>query len=191
MIQIKISNNIFNNFEYTFENKCLAVVGSNGCGKTTLLKSILGIKPFTGSITLNNSSINIKDCSFLFSGDLLGFDDLNVENNIKYYFHLNNTILPEDNYSYLIELFDIAKYKNSLFKELSEGTKQKVRLIITLLNKKSLLILDEPTNFLDEKSIQALIDYITILKNTCKCICIISSNDISFLKLISDDYLYL
>ncbi|WP_291559722.1 MULTISPECIES: ATP-binding cassette domain-containing protein [unclassified Clostridium] len=80
--------------------------------------------------------------------------------NVDYYLTLYNIKIDYGLHYRLIDELNIKKYENYIFKNLSEGTKQKTRLIITLLQKNNLILLDEPTNYLDEKSILKLSSYI-------------------------------
>ncbi len=141
------------------ENDFLGIIGANGCGKTTLLKVMLGlIKPIKGTVTY-------------------GFDD-NVQSAIGYLpqFHLidksfpirvkdvidsgissklrkrlgNNKIktLREE----IVGKLKISELENKVIGELSGGQTQKVFLARALISKPKLLILDEPDTFIDKES---------------------------------------
>lgn len=122
----------------------VSIVGSSGCGKTTLLKVIAGIETnFTGDITsLNTSYMPQKDL-------LLPWRDI-----------LSNILLPielkkgdmeigkEKALKYLKKV-NLDEYWNKFPQELSGGMKQRVSFIRTLMSDCDILLLDEPFSALD------------------------------------------
>lgn len=188
MLEICINNFLFKNLSFKSNNNRICIIGVNGSGKTTLLRCILGLEKYYGKIDIDREKIDISKCSFLFSGDNLGFEELTLKENLEYYLKLLEIDLDKDLYSKLIVEFNIHKYENYLFKNVSEGTKQKLRLVIILLQKNELIILDEPTNYLDSISIDNFINYIN-MHNEYKFI--ISSNDKILLEKINGDFLIL
>lgn len=128
------------------------IVGPNGCGKTTLIKSILGLViPDSGEIKIQNKSI--QD-GWSYRNDI-GYMPQNPE------FPGNLTIqelfdLLEDVRGrkatlrkYLSELFELQSHQGKVFSVLSGGTKQKVAAVAAFMFEPALLILDEPTVGLD------------------------------------------
>lgn len=159
--------------------KKIGIIGSNGIGKSTLLKTIQGlIKPINGEI---DYGVNVS----------IGYFDQNLamENN-------NNTIidefrnfLPNLSYeqvrsalgSFLFKGDDVNKEINVL----SGGEKVRLQLCKILYNKPNLLILDEPTNHMDIIGKEHLED---ILKEYTGTI-IFVSHDRYFVKKIADELL--
>ena len=151
---IKGYNKLFSKFSYNFSHGNLYIItGSNGIGKTTLLKCICGLTfPDKGYVSWNNFSIE-KDYSEFYK-------------NITYLGHLNS-ILPNlsvvDNINFLSNLqsnniaftekddyFGVLPLKEYNISELSNGQKRRVALTRLNLSKKPLWILDEPLNSVDK-----------------------------------------
>jgi urea transport system ATP-binding protein len=132
--------------------KVTCVLGRNGVGKTTLLKSLMGIVPIkNGDIALNGQSIN-KYTSFERVRSGIGFvpqgreifSRLTVEENIRMglaYLPGNTKIDPE-----IYELFPVLKQMlHRRGGDLSGGQQQQLAIARALVAKPKLLVLDEPT----------------------------------------------
>ena len=124
----------------------LAIIGEEGNGKSTLLKSILGICKYaeiSGAINLKGNSIGYLEQTI--SDDKLDkkvYDFLFV-NEMDYYDKINNL------YKYL-ELIDLNDgILAQKIGTLSGGEKVKISILKLLLNEYDILFLDEPTNDLD------------------------------------------
>jgi len=80
----------------------------------------------------------------------------------------------------LLKIFNISKFIDKdledFSKNISSGEKQRIRLVQTLLTNKNIIILDEPTNFLNESYSKALYDYLESIKSN-KIIIIISHDN--------------
>jgi ATPase subunit of ABC transporter with duplicated ATPase domains len=140
-------------------NEKTGLVGVNGAGKSTLLKLIVGkIEKDSGEININGTYSYLsqeihKEIAFRYSdqtltiGEYLILDQgLDIEEWEINKFLNNLNMKDKDSYSILSEL--------------SGGQKIKVELIRILLKKPDLLILDEPTNFLDIPSSEWLMKYL-------------------------------
>lgn len=145
-------------------NKFFTILGPNGCGKTTLLKSIYRVlKPSFGEILLNNKNIEnirLKD-SAKEMAVVVQFNEINFDCNVEDIVMLGRS--PHINFlqSEKQNDFDIVKdalrdvgmldKANRSYSSLSGGEKQRVALARAIAQKPSLLLLDEPTNHLDIK----------------------------------------
>ena len=145
-------------------NKFFTILGPNGCGKTTLLKSIYRVlKPSFGEILLNNKNIEnirLKD-SAKEMAVVAQFNEINFDCNVEDIVMLGRS--PHINFlqSEKQNDFDIVKdalrdvgmldKANRSYSSLSGGEKQRVALARAIAQKPSLLLLDEPTNHLDIK----------------------------------------
>lgn len=145
---------LFSNFNLKFKyGKIYLVVGSNGIGKTTLLKCICGLTiPDSGDIFWNNSPIksNLKD----FANDVyfLGHSNslhpgLSIFENINYLSLLKNSRTQFKNKN---DEFGILRLNDIRVPELSNGQKRRVALSILSNCEKPLWILDEPLNSVDK-----------------------------------------
>jgi urea transport system ATP-binding protein len=132
--------------------KVTTVLGRNGVGKTTLLKSLMGVVPIrSGEILLEGRSIN-KMTSFERARAGIGFvpqgreifSRLTVEDNIRMglaYLPSGTKIDPE-----IFELFPVLKQMlNRRGGDLSGGQQQQLAIARALVAKPKLLVLDEPT----------------------------------------------
>jgi zinc transport system ATP-binding protein len=183
---VEILNNINLNIkEYQF----LGVIGPNGGGKTTLLKSILGIiKPSKGKVSIkNNLSIGYVPQFNTFNRDfpinvlevvLLG----NLTNKFKLFRRFSKTEIS--NAEKTMKKLNILEFKKRQIGKLSGGQMQKVLIARAIVNKPNILILDEPTSNVDSKS---KIEIFEILKNLNKNMTIILvSHDVDDIVLYVD-----
>lgn len=139
----------------------VGIVGSNGSGKSSLLKLIGGIyEENTGKVKRaqigigyvpehfpENIRFNIWDYLILM-GKMNGTSKEELMNEIKKY----------------AEIFAITDFLHTPLKKCSKGTKQKVGVIQALLKNPDLLLLDEPLTGLDEKSQHELLEQLTSLQ---------------------------
>ncbi len=165
-LQKKISDNIiFDNISIEIrDNDILGIIGPNGSGKTVFLKSILGIfTPTKGKITFEKD----LEIGYYLNNNLL-FTELNVINNIKTYSLLKNGKFKKKKINLLLEVFGLNEMKNKMVRKLSSGEKQRLALLISLINfeKLDLLILDEPFNFVDKHFKNQILEFILKIKCT-------------------------
>lgn len=179
------------------KGKVYQILGKNGKGKTTLLNILIGLYPdnFKGSIVFDN--IDIRQLNMYQIRDncigIVSQEDFLIEGPI-----LENITLQKGNYDYKL----ISKYYKLLFdKEFNpnetswinpnasnfSGREKKKIEIIRCLSKRNtqLIILDEVSNSLDNRSKQILVDQLNELKNDK---IIIVSHDNTFENII-DEYI--
>ena len=135
----------------------LAVIGEEGNGKSTLLKSILGICEYaeiSGNINFKGYRIGYLEQSI--SDDKLDINvfDFLFEDENDYYNKISNLYKYLD----LINLNDKILYQK--IRTLSGGEKVKVNILKLLLNEYDILFLDEPTNDLDIETLEWLEQFI-------------------------------
>ena len=156
------------------KNKRVALIGENGCGKTTLLKAIID----------NNKGVKIANRVKIeyFQQDLMILnEDTTILDNILESSSEKETFIR-------IVLSRFLFRKNDVYKKvsvLSGGEKVRVALCKILLSDNNLLILDEPTNYLDIQSMEALEE---ALKNSNKTM-IIVSHDRRFISNVCNEIL--
>ncbi len=141
-------------------NEKIGLVGVNGAGKSTLLKILAGKEePDLGSISFNGK---MSYLSQEIHKEIVS-DISNKENiTIGEYLIIEREIEIEEweINKFLNNMNMKGKTSDSILSELSGGQKIKVELIKLLFEKSNLLILDEPTNFLDIPSAQWLMGYL-------------------------------
>jgi Cu-processing system ATP-binding protein len=184
MIEIKNLNKKFGKLEVlsdvnlTFKKgECIALIGPNGCGKTTLIKSILGmVIPTKGDVLFNEKSI-LKE--YLYR-EQIGYmpqigrypDYMTIGQIIEMIKRIRNSnqTLDED----LLKAFDLEKIFDKQMRTLSGGTTQKVSATLAFLFNPEVLILDEPTAGLDPLASEILKDKIIREKEKGKLVLITS-----------------
>lgn len=169
--------------EFSF-GKAYALVGKNGSGKTTFLKLLLGLlKPSEGTLS------GLEKQKIGFVPDYNGlYESLTILENIRFRLSLYREKYS-DKEVYIAELLDRYGLKNDankLVKQLSLGMRKKTALICALAIAPSLLILDEPTTGLDEKSQMELAQMLNqfISPNT---MVICTSHDADFLESLGSE----
>lgn len=155
----------------------VSIIGKNGCGKTTLLKTASKlIKPYSGDVLLDGESIfnmssketakkisylpQNRDIPYITVYDLvmhgrfpyLGFPRIPTEQ--------DKTIVQD-----ALDKLEITKYKDKSIKELSGGERQKVYIAMVLAQDTEIVFLDEPTTYLD---INHQLEILEIVKNLKK-----------------------
>ncbi len=150
------------------EGETLALLGSSGCGKSTILRIIAGLEtPHLGTVEINQVNItstptNKRDIGFVFQEYAL-FPHMSVEKNIGYGLHHHDKTKIKDT----AEMVGIADLLHRYPHELSGGQRQRVALARAICYSPKLLLLDEPFSNLDtELKDQIRIDLKKILSET-------------------------
>ena len=176
---------ILKDFYYNFARfEKMGIVGNNGSGKSTFLKMLLGI------VAPDSGRFDIGDTVQFgyFSQDGLQFDEqqkvIDIVRDIAEYIDLGQG--RQYSASQLLQhfLFTPEQQYNYVYK-LSGGEKRKLYLCTVLMRNPNFLVLDEPTNDLDIKTLQILEDY---LQNFPGCV-IVVSHDRYFMDKIVDHLL--
>ena len=156
-IEIRNLQKNYKNFSLNIDNLDIpegyitGFIGPNGSGKTTTIKSLLGmVKPDSGEIKILNSNIN-KDTktkeNIAYVGDESGFLEESKLSNLHKIISKFYPNWDEELYKKYINKFQINESKN--YKDLSKGQKKQFELIMALSHHPKLLIMDEPTSSLD------------------------------------------
>lgn len=136
------------------EGEIVSILGSSGCGKTTLLNTILGlVQPDSGEIIYNGVDITglpmeKRGFNIVFQ-DYALFPNLSAYQNIIYGLRNNPNVSSQKEVQDLIERLDMRDHMHKKIEQLSGGQKQRVALARTLVMKPKLLLLDEPLSALD------------------------------------------
>lgn len=134
------------------DGEFISIIGTSGCGKSTLLRMIVGLEhPTGGQIRLHGKEITNPsvDVGMIFQESRL-YPWLTVEKNIEFGIHEK---LPKKEKEELIrrhiELVGLGSFEKAYPHQLSGGMQQRVSIARTLINKPSVLLLDEPFGALD------------------------------------------
>jgi heme exporter protein A len=135
-----------------YEGCCLIIKGSNGIGKTSLLKIICGLtKPDAGNIYWQKQNIDNILPDYQQQLKFIGHKNffktqLTVLENIKFYSSFGNT---EINVPMALHFFELLPVADLQIKKLSAGWQQKALLALLLIDDYKLWLLDEPSRNLD------------------------------------------
>ena len=155
------------------KGEAVAFWGSNGAGKTTVLRCLLGIIPCEGGIRIHGFDVESESKK---ARKLIGFvpqeitfhDNLSVKETVEFYAQLKKTTL--ESIESWIEKLGLKPHLSKTIKELSGGMKQKLALAIALLSNPPILFLDEPTANLDMRSRDDFLELLSLLKKEGKTI---------------------
>lgn len=156
------------------ENDYLCVVGDNGSGKSSLIKTIVGLNsPSTGKIKMN---VKLNEISYLAQSTAISVDfPATVKEIVLCGTQTNDRIFPfytkkdHEVVSSSMELLELTNMQNRRFGELSGGQQQRVLLARAICKKPKVLILDEPFAGLDIKisnSLYKILSYLNTKTNT-------------------------
>ena len=157
-----------------FRGKSYGIVGENGTGKTTILNILAGFwKPDKGTIKIYCRTGFCPQEPYLFT-NLTVNENINLFS-LAYGMDSKTNRKKNNEYSELLKrTFNLSDYGECLCSKLSEGTRQKLNLIISLLHDPDLLLLDEPYSSLDWDTYLKFWDYSEKLIESGKTILIVS-----------------
>ena len=183
----------------------VAIIGGSGCGKTTLLRSILRLMiPTAGQIKVFNEDIAAlsekdflilqKRWSVMFQSSAL-FSGLTVLENVLYLLNEYSLLSQESQY-------EVAKLKIMMSglaleaayqypSELSGGMKKRAALARAIALDPELIFLDEPTTGLDPKSASDLDDLILSMRENLKLTFVMVTHDLDTLWYVPDRVIFL
>jgi iron complex transport system ATP-binding protein len=197
----KEKNIIAENLNLTFEKgKLISLVGANGIGKSTLLRTITGIqKPLAGTVTLKKKEIHLYDSLSLAQNLSLVLTEKLPPSNLTVFELIALGRQPYTNWLGKLSKEDLEKINQAIMlthvehligkrhHEISDGQLQIVLIARALAQDTPLIILDEPTTHLDlfhKVSVFKLLKKLS--QETNKCI-VFSSHDIDLAIQLSDE----
>lgn len=136
----------------------ITILGSSGCGKTTMLRIIAGLEePDSGKVLLNKNDItslepNKRNVNTVFQSYAL-FPNMNVEKNIAYGLKIKG--IPKnqikERVAQMLKMVQLEGFEKRNPNELSGGQRQRVAIARAVINQPDVLLLDEPLGALDLK----------------------------------------
>ncbi|MES2515526.1 MAG: ABC transporter ATP-binding protein [Bacteroidota bacterium] len=189
-------NSVFTDMNINLQaGDLVGLMGNNGIGKSTLLKTITGtLAPLAGDILINARSISTYSAqqlaeilSIVVTEKIGGFNltvwDV-VASGRTPYINIFGKLTAHDEgiVNTSLEQLNIFALKHKLIDELSDGQRQKVMIAKSLAQQTPIIILDEPTAFLDHTSKHQLF---SILKQLCSQqnkLIIVSSHDLELMR---------
>jgi len=147
---------------YALKGELVALIGGNGVGKSTLLRTIAGFQPsMGGDVLIRGKQVNTyreKELALIMSfvsTEIIRVPNLSVFDLVSLgrYPHTNwfGKLLDEDRYivEEAIKSVGLKGYENRMVNYISDGERQKAMIARTLAQNTEVIVLDEPTAFLD------------------------------------------
>lgn len=154
------------------ENDFVALIGNNGCGKTTTINILCNLLPFDdGKVAIFGSTVTPKYDSYkrefgiVLSSPYL-IEEFSTVEYLAFVGEFQFLQKKEINIRLrdIIQLFELEEHKFKPIKQLSSGNKMKVSLAAAMIHNPKVLILDEPFVNLDIRTIQSLTETLRALK---------------------------
>ena len=173
---------VFQNVSFLIKNgEHVCLIGENGCGKTTLLKMLLGYEKSDGGTSHIGDSVR---WGYYSQDTSESVDDKTVFDRIYDRFPRMD---PKEIKNVLAAFLFRGEEIGKKISDLSGGELARIRLLELMLSRRDTLFLDEPTNYLDIASREQLEDAITDFPGTC----LVVSHDRYFIDRIADRILIL
>lgn len=184
---------IFSKIEFLIEKgDFVAIIGSNGTGKSTLLNLLLGeLSPCSGSISLFDQDIQkfnkwskigyIPQAGLLTKSNFPATAEEIVQANLFSQIGLLKFPKKEhrDKTQKALEAVGMSSYSKRLIGELSGGQQQRVLLARVLVNEPEVMLLDEPTNGVDAPSVRSMYELLQGLNREKGLTIVMVTHDIS------------
>ena len=154
------------------KNELFALLGPNGCGKTTTLSMLTAQqRPTSGSVHVNkkhalpNKLEIIADIGYCPQFDGLLIPTMTVADHLRLFCFMNGIeqVIAEEYIDLLLRAFGISPFKDVRCGNLSGGTKRKVSAAIAVMLPRSLVVLDEASSGLDPLARQKLWNTVSLL----------------------------
>jgi len=143
-----------------YSDDFIGVIGPNGGGKSTLVKAIMGIVPYSGKIEYSPSLLRHKKTHIGYVPQISSFDKafpISVEEVVMSGLQAERGLLcgygreERSRVEEVLEKAHLVELKKRSIGELSGGQLQRVMLCRAIISNPKLLVLDEPTNFVDNR----------------------------------------
>lgn len=151
---------VFENINLKLESPAsLAIIGPNGCGKTTLLKIISGlIRPSRGKVRIKIDGQEVKQeaqraCFSLVAPDVELYEELTSLENLEFFTVLRDFKSSSAELNQKLEQSGLKDRSNEPVAAYSAGMKQRLKYAVAVSVSPQVLILDEPSSNLDEEGI--------------------------------------
>lgn len=183
-----------------YKGETLAIIGSSGCGKSVLIKHIIGLlQPDSGTIFVYGKDINKtttheledirKKFAMVFQGAAL-FDSLNVYDNVSFGLRRVNKSLSEikikQKVSDVLEMVGMPGIEKKMPSELSGGMRKRVGLARAIAMDPEILLYDEPTTGLDPIMSRVIDDLIVKTKELLNVTSIVVTHDMTSVFRMAD-----
>ena len=194
---------VIENIDLNFPRTGLfCVCGESGSGKSSLLNAISGIIKFSGSIRIDQVEIGdlndseaanyrLKNIGFIFQ-DFKLFESQSVEENIVFPLNVLSNCSEKKKKikcNDLLSVCGLKKFNKRICNTLSGGEKQRVAISRALINNPKLIIADEPTGSLDEKTGEEILNLLKKFSNNSLVIMV--THDVDLAKKFADSIIFI
>lgn len=180
------NTSVLDNISFNFKKgEIIGLVGRNGAGKSTLMKIITeNILNFNGSI-MRNSSIGylIEEPKLIAS--------MSGSEHLIYFSRIYGNKFDINEFKDLLVSLNLYQILNKKVREYSLGMKQKLAVVISILNYPDYVVLDEPTNGMDVESSYEMLNALKKLAIKTDLGILISSHKLEDIEIICDRILFL
>ncbi len=174
------------------KGQIVSLLGSNGSGKTTTFRCLLGLTDIDkGEVKYNNQKPDPRMMGYMPEERSL-FYDVTVYRQLMYMAQLKglDSYEAEKHTEYWLNRLKVSEYRNQIPLKLSKGNQQKIQLIMCLIGDPEIIILDEPWTGLDRNNVRIFHDVLLEMKKKNKII-ILSSHQYQAVQDSCDRFLYL
>ena len=176
------------------EGVLIGIIGSSGCGKTTILQILAGLEvPDNGDIYFNYINLSLDNAKNFNSmrGSLFGYayqfhyllDDLTVFENCNLVFKIANDKEVDKNSIRTIQILDelgIAGLQNKYPYMLSGGERQRVAIARAVVHEPKFVLMDEPTGNLDQENAEVIQNLTIKLAKNHNIGIVIATHDLNY-----------
>ena len=193
---------ILDNVNYAFiEGKRTGIIGSNGAGKSTLLKILCLLnEKFSGTVTINDEDIKslsrhqLAQCLAILPQEREAPIDTSVRQLASYgrfphrrLFRSINQKADNEAIDWALKVTQLTKFADRQVSTLSGGERQRAWLAMTLAQQPKILLLDEPTTYLDIKHQLEVMEIITEVNKRYGMTIIMVLHDLNHARTFTDD----
>ncbi|TWT44576.1 putative ABC transporter ATP-binding protein YxlF [Phycisphaerae bacterium RAS1] len=153
----------------------VALWGTNGAGKTTIIKCLLGLHSFRGCVRIGNFDVRrdgkaARRLVGYVSQELAFYDELTTTDTLRFFARLKGCDASTASVHAALARVGLIEHAAKRVGELSGGMKQRLALAVALLADPPLLLLDEPTSNLDARARRQFLELLRGLKESGKTV---------------------
>lgn len=173
---------VLRDISFNHKKGILGIAGSNGAGKSTLMKCMVGLnKPTKGHIICKMNGAEIDFTEFKkhvgYAAPYINlYDELTCFENLHFILEMRNSSSKNDRINSVLRQTGIYPFAPQLFRNLSTGQRQRLRIAAALVHHPDVLFLDEPGSNLDDQGHMMIQQIVTAFKTADKSV-VIASND--------------
>ncbi len=184
-------NIIYKNFSKEFESGIYALLGESGCGKTTLMRTIAGLKEYeTGTILLDGKLLRRANPEvYMLHQHYADFPWCSVYKNVLMAYKAKKvriTAKEKEEAMQILEMLGLKEHANKKVgefnSEISGGQSQRLSFAVGLALQPKIWLLDEPTSALDSENMRKIAQILKNYQKNQQAIVIAITHDLNFSK---------